>query len=104
METAFIKEIFTSVQGEGFFIGEKQIFIRFCGCNLKCDYCDTNFEKENNFFVYGLEKTFNNPINATSLAQIANSFDTETISLTGGEPLLHKDFLLDFFHSFLFIQ
>ena len=68
METAFIKEIFTSVQGEGFFIGEKQIFIRFCGCNLKCDYCDTNFEKENNFFVYGLEKTFNNPINAVTLA------------------------------------
>lgn len=36
-----IREIFTSIQGEGLYIGVKQLFIRFCGCNLKCDYCDT---------------------------------------------------------------
>ena len=38
-----IKEIFESIQGEGLYIGSKQLFIRFCACNLKCKYCDTPF-------------------------------------------------------------
>ena len=38
-----IKEVFTSIQGEGPFIGYKQLFIRFCGCNLSCNYCDTDY-------------------------------------------------------------
>ena len=40
---AKIKEIFTSIQGEGPFIGHKQLFVRFCGCNLSCKYCDTDY-------------------------------------------------------------
>ena len=39
----YIKEIFTSIQGEGLYVGEKQIFVRFCKCNLACRYCDTDF-------------------------------------------------------------
>ena len=42
-----IKELFASIQGEGPFIGYKQVFIRLCGCNLKCKYCDTDFELKN---------------------------------------------------------
>ena len=40
-----IKEIFSSIQGEGPFIGYKQLFVRFCGCNLSCEYCDTDFSE-----------------------------------------------------------
>ena len=40
---ANIKEIFLSIQGEGPYIGYRQVFIRFCGCNLDCQYCDTDF-------------------------------------------------------------
>ena len=36
-----INEIFYSIQGEGFFTGTPAIFIRFSGCNIKCDFCDT---------------------------------------------------------------
>ena len=42
---AKINEIFSSIQGEGPIVGYKQLFIRFCGCNLHCDYCDTEFQQ-----------------------------------------------------------
>lgn len=32
-----LSEIFASVQGEGRFTGMPTIFVRFFGCNLKCD-------------------------------------------------------------------
>ena len=38
-----IKEVFASIQGEGPFVGYKQLFVRFCGCNLSCNYCDTDY-------------------------------------------------------------
>ena len=44
---AKIKEIFASIQGEGPYVGVKQLFIRFCACNLNCDYCDTPFLPNN---------------------------------------------------------
>ena len=40
-----IIEIFSSFQGEGLLIGERQIFVRFAGCNLDCNYCDTKNSK-----------------------------------------------------------
>lgn len=96
MAKAFLKEIFDSIQGEALYIGQKQLFIRFCGCNLNCSYCDTNFEKDANFIVHDLNKTFHNPVNSNELKEIVDNFSTQTISLTGGEPLLYADFLSEF--------
>ena len=82
----YIKEIFTSVQGEGPYIGYKQLFIRFCGCNLNCKYCDTDFDITNSK-KYTKEE----------LLEICNqNLDCHSVSLTGGEPLLHVDFLQGF--------
>ena len=36
-----INEIFHSLQGEGYNTGTASVFLRFSGCNLHCDFCDT---------------------------------------------------------------
>lgn len=79
-----IKEIFKSVQGEGPYIGVNQLFIRFSVCNLDCKYCDTDF------------KTDLTEYDSESLAKIINETKgIHSVSLTGGEPLMEKDFLMD---------
>ena len=96
MTQAYIKEIFESVQGEALYIGEKQVFIRFCGCNLNCNYCDTDFKKEDNFLIHNLNLSEKNPVTPEKLAEIIRKFSAQTVSLTGGEPLLYADFLREF--------
>lgn len=84
-----IVEIFTSIQGEGPYIGVKQLFIRFSGCNLECNYCDTDQE----FGGICLEFT---PEELRNHIQDFNLRTVHSISLTGGEPLLWADFLHEF--------
>ena len=91
---ARIKEIFESIQGEGPVIGYKQLFIRFCGCNLNCKYCDTDFEIKNSV-TYNPEKLAIKIISEFNLNKI------HSISLTGGEPLLHTDFINKFINKFV---
>ena len=43
-----VAEHFVSINGEGRLAGQLAYFIRFAGCNLKCDYCDTKWANENN--------------------------------------------------------
>lgn len=81
-----VKEIFTSIQGEGPYVGYKQLFIRLCGCNLNCSYCDTDFE-------YNESKEYS----VNELIDICNKNpDCHSVSFTGGEPLLHSDFIKEF--------
>ncbi len=77
-----INEIFKSTQGEGLYLGEKQLFVRFFGCNLDCQFCDTRL---NNFKEYSAEDLCRE---IRSLRKGVHS-----VSFTGGEPLLQKDFL-----------
>ncbi len=87
MNKVKIKEIFKSIQGEGPYVGYQQLFVRFCNCNLKCNYCDTEFASDSGFEEYDYCK----------LADIVNRCENiHSVSLTGGEPLLSADFLKDF--------
>lgn len=86
MINAKISEIFDSIQGEGPYIGCRQLFIRFCGCNLLCDYCDTEFDKGETYTVSELLEHIKN----------FDLKDIHSVSLTGGEPLLHYEFLKEF--------
>ena len=84
-----IKEIFTSIQGEGPYIGQNHIFVRFCKCNLNCDYCDTDFNSKN-AKTYDIYQLFNE----------LDKLNAQVISLTGGEPLMDAAFLKEFLKEF----
>jgi organic radical activating enzyme len=77
-----ISEIFSSYQGEGLYVGEKQVFVRFYGCNLKCIYCDEDKKK---YKVYDLKKVI------SEIKKLSKKSGSYTISFTGGEPLLYAD-------------
>lgn len=92
MQTHFsthIREIFESVQGEGPYVGQKHIFVRFCKCNLKCKFCDTDFLIENSK-KYNIDELF----------EILKNFDCNTVSFTGGEPLSDVEFLFEFLSKY----
>ena len=80
-----IIEIFDSIDGEGIRTGQPCTFIRLAGCNLRCSYCDTLYA------LFGEDE----PCEYTEMtvdeiiARVNPKF--HRITLTGGEPLIHKD-------------
>lgn len=74
-----VAEIFTSINGEGSRAGELAVFIRLCGCNLRCSYCDTMWA--NSEIVPHREMSAEEIRNAVLKTGVKN------ITLTGGEPL-----------------
>lgn len=82
MSKAKIAEIFKSYQGEGLWQNKEQVFVRFFGCNLECCFCDTPLR---DYRIMELSQV---------LAAINSLGDFDSVSLTGGEPLLQEDFLI----------
>ena len=89
-----IIEIFSSFQGEGLLIGERQIFVRFAGCNLNCNYCDTDDSKSER------SGTLMTPQEVTEEINRLLTPDCKTISFTGGEPSLYPDFISEVSKNF----
>ncbi|MBI4398831.1 MAG: 7-carboxy-7-deazaguanine synthase QueE [Candidatus Omnitrophica bacterium] len=85
-ETGEISEIFSSIQGEGIFVGQKHLFVRFRACNIACDYCD-----EHDKLVYQNLSASQIVGELVSLERQAGPHDF--VSLTGGEPLVYVEFL-----------
>lgn len=74
-----VAEIFTSINGEGTRAGELAVFVRLCGCNLKCSYCDTMWaNSENAPFV---------KMTANEIKKAILQTGVKNVTLTGGEPL-----------------
>ena len=99
-----IIEIFSSIQGEGKYVGCRQVFLRLEGCNLNCTYCDTdskagthpNCVVEEGAGTYHLVP-YPNPISPERAAELvalaAAGVLHQALSITGGEPLLHASFI-----------
>ena len=104
MSSANVIEVFSSVQGEGKYLGCRQIFVRLADCNLNCAYCDTDFRRADfcrietaaGSMIFRAEK---NPVDADRVAEVIKNFSgevpTQAVSFTGGEPLLHWQFIRD---------
>ena len=75
-----VTEIFYSIQGESTLAGEPTVFVRFTGCDLRCQYCDTEYA------FYGGKQMSREEI----LAEVGRH-PARFVCLTGGEPTLQKE-------------
>ena len=91
MQKAPIVEIFTSLEGEGLFIGTPTIFIRLAGCNVGCKFCDSKQTwNTEDYPILNVEQTI------TRVASLLHTQGIKRVSITGGEPLLYPHFVCDF--------
>lgn len=89
-----VNSAFHTIQGEGPFAGRPAYFIRLTGCNLKCHFCDTEFDRGTLMNVQKL---------IAEAARYKDEYGTDLIVLTGGEPLRQplKALLLEcYIHGF----
>lgn len=70
-----VNEIFYSIQGEGHYTGTPAVFVRLSGCNLHCDFCDTEHES-------GLM------MDDDDILRAVMQYPASTVIITGGEPTL----------------
>ena len=92
-----ITEIFSSIQGEGPYVGVRQIFLRLPKCNLTCPYCDTETKVPQQLRIETIPGSrhfnkINNPLTLDKLLELLLlTYDFSrhhSLSVTGGEPLL----------------
>ena len=70
-----IVEIFYSVQGEGYHAGIPHVFVRFGSCNLRCEWCDTDFDSHST-------------MTGEEIIKEVMKYNCKRIIFTGGEPML----------------
>src|SRR5690348_1209629 len=81
-KTLTINEIYQSIQGESTWAGERCVFVRLTFCDLRCNYCDTEYA-----FYEGKKTSLN------EIKDRVASFGCPLVEITGGEPLLQKNVL-----------
>jgi 7-carboxy-7-deazaguanine synthase len=81
-KTLTINEIYHSIQGESTWAGEPCVFVRLTFCDLRCNYCDTEYA-----FYEGKKQTLQEIVDAVA------AFQCPLVEITGGEPLLQKNVL-----------
>ena len=98
-----VMEVFASVQGEGMYVGELQVFVRLRGCPLRCLWCDTPAS-----WTLGeaplasvqapaaprRERAWASPFQTACWVAEVEPGDPRPVSVTGGEPLLWPGFLI----------
>ena len=78
-KTLTINEIYYSIQGESTWAGWPCVFVRLTFCNLRCNYCDTEYA-----FYEGIKRRLDEILDAVA------EYRCPLVEITGGEPLLQK--------------
>ena len=84
IRTYKVNDIFYSLQGEGRNTGKAAVFVRFAGCNLRCPFCDTDFD------AFRL-MTARDIVAAIRKESPTAEGPLPIVALTGGEPTLQAD-------------
>ena len=74
-----LMESFYSIQGEGFYTGNAAYFLRIGGCDVGCHWCDV---KES------WDESLHPLISVEEIIKKTTDFETKTVVITGGEPLM----------------
>lgn len=74
-----INEIFVSIQGEGRYVGNPQVFVRLSGCNLRCTWCDTRYAYKGG-----------KDLSVDDIISKVKEFGFKSVCVTGGEPMLQS--------------
>lgn len=86
-----VSEVYASSQGEGPNVGKTTVFLRFGGCNLRCNGwpCDTQHaiqpEFRHDWKRYEVTELLDHVLD------VADMSGAEMVTLTGGEPFLQKN-------------
>ena len=75
-KTLTINEIYQSIQGESTWAGQRCAFVRLTFCNLRCNYCDTEYA-----FYEGKKQTLK------EIVDLVAAFHCPLVEITGGEPV-----------------
>lgn len=77
-----VSEIFTSFQGEGPYIGTPATFLRLYGCNLNCEWCDTDISTYEMLSVDDVAEILMTQMEFNNI---------NLLVITGGEPTLQME-------------
>ena len=97
-------EIFYSIQGEGKSLGKPAIFVRLSQCNLKCVWCDTPFTwnwvgSKNDHPQKYAKSDYQLEVTIDDLIDKIVKYPCQRVILTGGEPMLQQDGLVQLMQS-----
>ncbi len=85
-----VTEIFFSIQGECTYAGRPCVFVRLTACNLRCNWCDTEYA------FYGGER-----MRVEEVLERVHTYPARLVEITGGEPMLQEEEVLELCRSLL---
>ena len=87
-----VNDIFYSLQGEGRNTGRAAVFVRFAGCNLRCAFCDTEFDTYRQMTAEEIVEAVKALVPQSQAQHPTGEAGGRLLAvLTGGEPTLQVD-------------
>jgi len=88
----YITEIYKSIQGESTYAGLPCVFVRLTGCNLRCNWCDSEYT-----FTGGTRMSLQEVLDRVEQLNPAGGL----VEITGGEPMLQEREVVPLMQSLL---